>query len=414
VTNTGGTLLAANGSLLTINATAINGGTISTTGTGGVQATNGAALSGITVSTGSNLQITSYASEPSGATIVGSLVNQGTITIGETGNALNAASLSLQASGGATTVTLSGGGTINLVNAGSALGANVTLNNVNNTIEGQGSVGATSLINGGTISATGGTLGFGGSLTNNGLLNIASGATFHLEGTLTNLANNTLTGGTYDVSGTLSFQSLTATFDIHTNAANLVINGPSATIQYFSYTYDDYVNALTNLSLNAEGASLTFINHNFSTSGNFTNDGTLIVDPSTFTVNGAFTQGSTGTLGVAIDSQSNYDQFLISGAASLAGTLDLTFEPGFAPYAGESFEILQYASETGHFSTIDVTGLGPGYGVSLEYGSSGLSIMIEATSVPEPSSLVLAVLGGATTALVIAQRRWRSPRTRGK
>jgi hypothetical protein len=176
--------------------------------------------------------------------------------------------------------------------------------------------------------------------------------------------------------------------------------------------------ALAGITTNAPGTSLTFIDHNFSTSGNFTNDGTLIVDPSTFTVHGNSIQDASGIQGAHIDGLTlgtRYDQFIITGIASLAGQLDITFDPGFTPAIGQSFEIISYASETGQFSSIDVSGLPSNLGYTLDYGPTGISLDIKAASGPEPDSMTLLLTGSACLSLGArlmrrTRRRQRSPR----
>ena len=133
----------------------------------------------------------------------------------------------------------------------------------------------------------------------------------------------------------------------------------------------------------------------------------MIVDPSTFSVQGNFTQTSTGTLGTAIAGPSNYDQFLITGLATLDGTLDLTFVPGYTPALGDSFDLFKYGAETGEFATVDVTGLASGYSVMLDYGANGLTATIGVSTVPEPPSLVPAGTAALAVALVMIRRRRR-------
>jgi fibronectin-binding autotransporter adhesin len=93
--------------------------------------------------------------------------------------------------------------------------------------------------------------------------------------------------------------------------------------------------------------------------GAFTNDGSLALDATTTTAGkltlGSYTQGSGGTLDINLDGTTagtNYYALNISGAATLGGTLELT--TGFTPTVGETWDILNYASETGSFATVDL------------------------------------------------------------
>jgi hypothetical protein len=89
--------------------------------------------------------------------------------------------------------------------------------------------------------------------------------------------------------------------------------------------------------------------------GNVVNAGTLSPGdaPGTITIIGNFTQGPTGTFNVQIFSPQNYSQLIVTGHASLAGTLHLTLASGFHLVAGEQFIILRAGQGiSGTFSTI--------------------------------------------------------------
>src|SRR5262249_28490447 len=84
---------------------------------------------------------------------------------------------------------------------------------------------------------------------NSGTIEVDTG-TLSLSG-LTNLSGTTLTGGTYLLSGVLQVPNA----DIHTNAATIVLDGPSSEI--FNSAFFSQNDALTNLDTNAAGGSLT-------------------------------------------------------------------------------------------------------------------------------------------------------------
>jgi hypothetical protein len=93
--------------------------------------------------------------------------------------------------------------------------------------------------------------------------------------------------------------------------------------------------------------------------GAFTNDGSLTLNATTTTAGkltlGTYAQGSAGILKVSLDGKTagtNYYALDIFGAATLGGTLDLT--TGFTPVVGDVWDILNYASETGSFKTINL------------------------------------------------------------
>jgi hypothetical protein len=202
---------------------------------------------------------------------------------------------------------VSGGGNTFLYSNNGA----VTLTNVNNTIEGAGVIGngtALTVVNdaGGTFLAnlSGQTLLLNGSapVTNSGTFNAAAGSTLEVNTTLTNFtntANGTLTGGTYNATGTIQFGS-TGTSILADNA-NIILNGASAQLVNLGGQ-----SLLTPLNSIGSGSSFSLQGGaNFTTAGNFTNNGTLIVGASsTFDVNGSLTN--------------------ISGTTISGGTYDLT------------------------------------------------------------------------------------------
>ena len=70
---------------------------------------------------------------------------------------------------------------------------------------------------------------------------------------------------------------------------------------------------------------------------------------------GYYTQGSGGTVefGLAGSSAGEYDVLTATGAATLAGSAQLCLLKGFKPTVGSTFQVMNYASETGNFSTVN-------------------------------------------------------------
>jgi hypothetical protein len=173
-----------------------------------------------------------------------------------------------------------------------------------------------------------------GNFTNNGTLNVKAGSTFTVKGLLTNFdsGSGTLTGGTYNIAGTLHFNNAA----IVTNAAAIVLDGAGS--QIIDQSGNDALGP--NLALNTAAGSFTIQNGaNFTTAGNFENDGTLqLGNTSTFTVSGVDTD--TGTLSVlAGGTLSLAGGGSASGAVSDAGTLSVA--------AGTTFTVSGAYSQTG-------------------------------------------------------------------
>jgi uncharacterized repeat protein (TIGR03803 family) len=206
--------------------------------------------------------------------------------------------------------------------------------NVNHTNQSLGGLGA--LSNANTLIGQSTTFTDSGEYTETGTLQVRFGATAILSGTFDNYDGvGTLTGGTYDITGTLQFANAVVT----TNAANLILDGSAAAIT------DGSNDALgPYLALNAAGGSFTVQNHaNFTTAGDFENDGTLTVDSAgtfgaTFTVSGNYT--GTGTTSVQ-----GAGTLTLAGGGTTSGTVIVGARLVVA--AGTTFTDSGSYSETG-------------------------------------------------------------------
>jgi hypothetical protein len=74
----------------------------------------------------------------------------------------------------------------------------------------------------------------------------------------------------------------------------------------------------------------------------------------TLTIGGTYTQGAGGTLAVELGGTSagQFDVLAVSGAATLAGTLNLAHLGGFTPTAGNSFRVVQAPANPGTFANL--------------------------------------------------------------
>lgn len=132
-----------------------------------------------------------------------------------------------------------------------------------------------------------------GNFTNNGTLTVGGGGSKFVVksgSNLTNFSGTTLTGGTYNVTGTLQFGA--SGTSLVTNAASITLTGAQAKI-----ISSAGASILTNFATNNAGATFDIANgFNFTTVGNFTNNGSLIVGTnSKFDVNGNLTNFNSGT-----------------------------------------------------------------------------------------------------------------------
>ena len=142
-----------------------------------------------------------------------------------------------------------------------------------------------------------------------------------------------------------------------------------------AYANGSMTNTLSSLLINS--GTVTLIVANMFTNSGDINPGT---SPGALTITGDFTQSATGSLNIEIGGTtvgSEYDQLAISGAANLAGTLNVTLINSFEPTEGQSFVIATFGSSSGSFDTENlplVQGL-IGFGVSYVSTSVALGVV---------------------------------------
>ena len=364
-TNTG-TIEATNGTLVLTGISGGNftntGGTIKATGSGSVvELVSGVSVTGgtLTTSTGGLLET------PGGntATLSG-VTNSGTYSVNDnattvlSGTITNTGSMQLNSSNSFTefrisgNATLSGSGSVTMSNNNNNLIlGNSTGNEIltsANTIQGAGNIGDAFMgfVNTGKVIANQSNTLFidpnSNGFNNKGTVQANTGSTLDILGPAGSFINlnsstSTLTGGTYVANGTIQFGTSNATAnDITTNAANITLSGTSSQIinQFGS-------NALANLSTNASGGSFTINSgRNFTTAGNFTNNGTLTVGSSSskFDVNGNLTNFSGTTLTGGTYNLTGTLQF--NGANIVTNKANITL-------TGSSAQIIDQSSSNG-------------------------------------------------------------------
>jgi len=420
--NTGGTVLAANGSTVILSGT-LNGGMLKTNGTGVLECEGGTLDGTVNVPTNAGLL-----SVPNNYDLYakGTIRNTGTIALGGNSSLINQQPLTLTGSGKLT------------MSSSTIFGQGNTFTN-QSTIEGSGTIGDSNpmpITNSGTIMANQTTplyiVSNSTGFTNNGKLVVASGSTLIVQGVFNTLSNGTLTGGTYSVTGTLEVPNA-----ITTNEANITLTGAPAQI----------LNSLTNTSalatLGVNGAKGTLAlqsGQSLSTSTSFRNTGTVSVaagcafqvggtftqaggtttatgaltaasglringgtmqgqgtltgavtsggtiiagDSTTtaglLTVVGSYTQKAAGSLDVAIGSTApgtGYSQLAVSHGVSLGGTLNIALTGGFVPAIGDTFTIVSGKAITGQFSTVNGTSINSGEHFQVNYGGATVTLTV--------------------------------------
>lgn len=230
--------------------------------------------------------------------------------------------------------TVGGSGTVTVGGASISLTANPTF------LDGR------TIVNNGTFlyqpAANALTLSNGANITNNGTFNIAidtainvgtGGGSFTNDGTF----QKTLTAGT------------TTFAPLFTNTAN--VNLLTGTVDFaggFTQTGGQLAllggNVASPFALNINGGVLKGTG---TIAADVNNNATVApgTSPGTLTINGLYTQSSTGTLAMEIGGTApgtQYDQLVLNQAPNLDGTVDVTLINSFTPSEGQTFDLITW------------------------------------------------------------------------
>jgi hypothetical protein len=446
IDNTAGTIVAQNGSVVSLQNPWISGGTLTTSGTGVIEA-DLATLQNLTNAGFYRIGDATFVEQ-------GVVTNTGIFARDIPGTGF----LEIDPGGVLTnngTVQASGGGTLVLrVDLGGVLTNNGTLR----------AGGGSSLV------LQGPPFGGPGTVQNAGTFQVEAGGDLTLSGVgFSNFdaTTGTLTGGTYQVTGALRFDGA----NIVTNAATIVLDTLGS--QILDETNQD---GLRNFAANTGSFTLQG-GRNLSTPGSFTNSGamnvaggsslsvggpsyvqtagTTIVDGSLLAgslvdirggtlsgnglvgpnvknsgtvapgtppaagvlfVGGDYTQTVSGILNIVIGgltAGTDYSLLRVFGNAVLAGALDVDLINGFDPTTDAFFDILTTGvflpgSVSGTFGTLDLP-ISPFGTWSVEYLSDRVRIdfAVGGTgTVPEPPSILLMIVALGILA-IIQRHRWR-------
>jgi fibronectin-binding autotransporter adhesin len=181
-----------------------------------------------------------------------------------------------------------------------------------------------------------------GNFTNSGALTVNTGSEFVIKGSLTNFnsSTDTLTGGVYIIGGKIGW----AGANIVTDASEITLDGTGEIVNT-----SNGANGLANLATIATGGILTLDKASFTTAGNFTNNGTLIIYPaSTLKITGTLTDfnSSTDTLTKGIYEVGGTLEF--TGANIVTNAANLTFAgPSGQILNGTANGLANFANNTG-------------------------------------------------------------------
>jgi hypothetical protein len=275
-------------------------------------------------------------------------------------------------------------------------------------------------------------------------------------GALVNFASNTLTGGTYNVSGTLQFgasgttlatnaanitltgagaqmidfgsNNMLAGFNNNATAGVFKLAGGAAlTTTGGSFTNAGLFTVSAGTSFTVGGSSFNFTQ----TAGTTTVDGTLASSTlGTVAVNGgslfgggtvndnvvdagilspgdsvaktgqlkvadAYTQTSAGALDIAIGGTvvgTKYDQLKVTQGATLGGTLNVSLANAFTPTVGQTFTIVNAASVTGTFATVNGLSINGTEHFTITYSGTNVVLKVVSGALPASNLIVSQVV----------------------
>jgi hypothetical protein len=286
-----------------------------------------------------------------------------------------------------------------LLTGNAALTITGTFNWTGGTMSGAGSTtlaaGATLNLSGNTDKTLDGrTLLLGGTTnwTDGGNFNLANGAaiTNQSSGVFNILNDQNLSGnGSFSNAGTINKSAGAGTMTAV--AAGIALSNDGGTVNVQSgvlsfagdYTQNGGATVLNAGATLAAGGTVNLLGGTLSgtgtVNGNLINGGQInpggIGVAGILTINGNYTQTATGVLNIDIGGTaagSGYDQLVISGSATLAGTLNVNLINGFTPTTGATFPILTCgASRTGTFGTVS---LGPRFRVPPTYDAMDVTL----------------------------------------
>jgi hypothetical protein len=411
----------------TVNTLAVNSGTLSAVGGSGGVAIGAGTVNGTLAAASGTTRINGNVSG-SGTLRV---ENGATLSVGDAN-----VGVAVQGVGASSSIVASGGSPViaSLGNASRFDGfshegtLDVGNNNVTLHSRGAAGLGVGTFLNGGTLSAANGVaLGAGDSLSGTGTVSGKVAAGF---GSVIVAENGWLTLG-----DSTSFAGFASDGELYTGANGVMLNDANAarlgslttlgsgssagSLDAANGLFVDFGSAMTGYGTVTVGSTVAgaLVNNGTVAGDSFANPLTLngyVKGVGTFdnvVFNGTFSPGLSPTLSMVSNigfgslattvmelgglvRGSMYDAIVASGILGLNGNLKVELINGFTPQAGQSFDLFDWGTLQGQFTSFDLPTLSGGqtWDTSQLYTTGAISV--QPAAVPEPSSLVLLGLAG--------------------
>jgi hypothetical protein len=271
-------------------------------------------------------------------------------------------------------------GVVNLLGAGARLAGGTIMNN--GVVQGFGTVAATlATANTGVYRASGGDLAFTNSFLNSAQTTVqvmADSSITFLQGMTSNSGLVSIDGGMFDNTskplvnqGTINGHGTLRTGGLTNNSGRLVSIGGG--------DMDVFGTVTNNGVISIQNGRTAYFWNNVSGSGSFTGTGTAVFlaslapgsSPASVSFAGGVNLGGATSLAMELGGTAagtQYDQIHVAGQLALGGGLSVSLISGFTPAAGDSFDLLDWGSIAGTFSSLSLPTLGSG----LEWDTSQL------------------------------------------
>ncbi len=137
-----------------------------------------------------------------------------------------------------------------------------------------------------------------------------------------------------------------------------IFTGGSVTPTLISNVLGGTITVTAGIGTESQGDTRTIANNGtFTVAGTgtstfndtFNNTGTLNAQSGTTSLTGGYSLTS-GTLNFGLTSLSSFGEITLTGAAKLTGGLSANLNPSFSPIIGDSWQVLNYGSQTGIFT----------------------------------------------------------------